>query len=255
MTALEQLQTYLRRLELRMRILAASRGAAAITVVALLLTVLLVAIGNRLRFAEDVVWPLRLLLFAAIAATISFALAIPLWRLNKRWVTRLAERRVPGFGERLLTVSERPDASNPFTELVAEDAMRVARDHQPEEFSPSRLLGGLLATAVVAAAILIWLVTAGPGYWGYGASLLWTGTGNASKRPLYQVLVQPGDKNVRRKSDQLVTAQLEGFSARNVTLHAKYGDAPKWETASMQPRSNENGYQFLFAGLSDPVQY
>ena len=255
MTALEQLQTYLRRLELRMRILAASRGAAAITVVALLLTVLLVAIGNRLRFAEGVVWPLRLLLFAAIAATISFALAIPLWRLNKRWVTRLAERRVPGFGERLLTVAERPDASNPFTELVAEDAMRVAREHQPEEFSPSRLLAGLLATAVVAAAILIWLVTAGPGYWGYGASLLWTGTGNASKRPLYQVLVQPGDKTVRRKSDQLVTAQLEGFSAREVTLHAKYGDAPKWETATMRPRSTGNGYQFLFAGLSDPVEY
>ncbi|HMJ62619.1 MAG TPA: hypothetical protein VK493_12695, partial [Bryobacteraceae bacterium] len=98
MTALEQLQTYLRRLELRLRILAASRGAAAIAGVALVLTVLLVAIGNRLRFAEGVVWPLRILLFAALAVTVSFALAIPLWRLNRRWVTRLAERRVPGFG-------------------------------------------------------------------------------------------------------------------------------------------------------------
>lgn len=255
MTALEQLQTYLRRLELRMRVLAASRGAAVVTAAALLLTVLLVAIGNRLRFAQGVVWPLRLLLFAALAATISFAVAIPLWRLNKRWVTRLAERRVPGFGERLLTIMERPDTSNPFTELVAEDAMRVAREHQPEEFSPSRILTALLGAAVAAAAILIWLVTAGPGYWGYGASLLWTGSGNASKRPLYEVLVQPGDKTIRRKSDQLVTAQLAGFSAREVTLHAKYGGAPKWETASMQARATGSGYQFLFAGLSDPVEY
>lgn len=255
MTALEQLQTYLRRLELRLRILAVSRGAVAIAGAALVLTVLLVAIGNRLRFAEGVVWPLRLLLFAALATTVSFALAIPLWRLNRRWVTRLAEKRVPGFGERLLTIVERPDTSNPFTELVAEDAMRVAREHQPEEFTPNRLLAGLAGAAVVAAAILVWLVAAGPGYWGYGASLLWTGNGNASKRPLYEVLVKPGDKTVRRKSDQLVTAQLEGFSASEVTLHARYGGAPKWETASMQARPAGNGYQFLFAGLSDPVEY
>jgi hypothetical protein len=255
MTALEQLQTYLRRLELRMRVLAASRGAAVVTAAALLLTILLVAIGNRLRFAQGVVWPLRVLLFAALAAVISFAVAIPLWRLNKKWVTRLAERRVPGFGERLLTIVERPDTSNPFTELVAEDAMRVAREHQPDEFSPRGLLAGLLGAAVAAAAILVWLVTAGPGYWGYGASLLWTGNGNASKRPLYEVLVKPGDKTVRRKSDQLVTAQLEGFSAREVTLHAKYGGASKWETASMQARPTGSGYQFLFAGLSDPVEY
>ena len=75
MTALEQLQTYLRRLELRLRILAVSRGAVAIAGAALVLTVLLVAIGNRLRFAEGVVWPLRILLFAALATTVSFALA------------------------------------------------------------------------------------------------------------------------------------------------------------------------------------
>jgi hypothetical protein len=255
MTALEQLQTYLRRLELRLRILAVSRGALAIAAMALVLTVLLVAIGNRLRFAEGVVWPLRILLFAALATTVSFALALPLWRLNRRWVTRLAEKRVPGFAERLLTIVERPDASNPFTELVAEDAMRVAREHQPEEFSPNGLLAGVAGSAVVTVAILVWLVAAGPGYWGYGASLLWTGNGNAAKRPLYEVLVKPGDKTVRRKSDQLVTAQLEGFSAREVTLHARYGGAPKWETTSMQARPAGSGYQFLFAGLSDPVEY
>jgi hypothetical protein len=255
MTALEQLQTYLRRLELRLRVLAVSRGALAIAGAALALTVLLVAIGNRLRFAEGVVWPLRILLFAALATTVSFALAIPLWRLNRRWVTRLAEKRVPGFGERLLTIVERPDTNNPFTELVAEDAMRVAREHQPEEFSPNRLLAALAGAAIAAAAILVWLVAAGPGYWGYGASLLWTGNGNAAKRPLYEVLVKPGDKTVRRKSDQLVTAELEGFSSREVTLHARYGGAPKWETASMQARPAGSGYQFLFAGLSDPVEY
>ncbi|HEY3937757.1 MAG TPA: hypothetical protein VGL97_10020, partial [Bryobacteraceae bacterium] len=255
MTALEQLNTYLRRMELRLRLLAASRGTAIIAASALLLTVLLVWIANRFRFASDIVLPLRLLLFLVLATAVSFALAIPMFKLNRRWVTRLAERRVPGFGERLLTVSERPDPANPFTELVAEDAMRVAQEHQPEEFTKSRSLFGLFGSGVAAGAVLLWLIVAGPGYWGYGASLLWTGSAHAGKRPLYEVLVQPGDKTVRRKSDQLITAQLAGFSAHQVILHAKYAGAAKWETTAMQARPDANGYQFLFAGLSDAVEY
>ena len=60
------------------RFLAASRGAAVTALAALLLTLLLVWIANQYRFVEDVVWPLRLFLFAALAGAIAFTLAIPL---------------------------------------------------------------------------------------------------------------------------------------------------------------------------------
>src|SRR5581483_11720806 len=234
---------------------AASRGAPCVAALALLLTVALVWISNRYEFAQRVVMPLRIVLFLALAAAISFARALPLLRLNRRRITRLAEEQVPGFQQRLLTVTERPDPTNPFTELVAEEALQFARENEPERLSPARRLIGLAGSGAVAAAVLIWLIVAGPGYWGYGASLLWTGSGKAAKKPLYDISVKPGNATIRRKSDQRITAQLQGFSAHNVKLFAKYGSALKWDETVMQPRQDESGYQFLFAGLSEPVEY
>ncbi len=255
MNSIGQLDDYLRRVEARLRLFAASRGAAVTAGAALLLTLLLVWIGNQYRFAENVVLPLRLLLFAAIAAAIAFALAIPLAKLNRKYVTKLAEQQAPDFGERLLTVTERPDQANPFIELIAEDAMRVANQHAPEQFAESNLLYGALGVAVLAVGFLVWLIAAGPGYWGYGASLFWTGSGNPGKRPLYDLAVQPGNKTIRRKSDQLISAQLLGFTAHQVVLHARYGEATKWDSASMQPGQEGSAYQFKFVGLADPVEY
>ncbi len=255
MTALEQLNEYLRRLELRLRLLAASRGVAVVASLALALTVLLVYVSNRYQFTPSVVLASRIFLFLELATAVLLGLLIPLAKINPRRVTRLAEERVPGFEERLLTVTERPDTGNPFTELIAEDALRVAQEHQPEQMAATRSLLGLFGTGAAAAAALVWLIAAGPGYWGYGASLLWTGHANAGKRPLYDVAVEPGNKTIRRKSDQLVTAQAFGFSPGRVTLYAKSRGALKWEQTSMQPKADGGGYQFLFAGLTDAMEY
>jgi len=255
MTALQELNAYLARLEMRFRLFIASRGAAAVAGFALTLTIFLVWIGNRYRFASGVVLPLRVLLFLALAAALSFLLALPLFKLNRRRITRIVELRVPGLQQRLLTIAERPDPANPFTEIVAEDALRVAREHRADSLTPTRLLFVFGGSAALAAAILIWVIAAGPGYWGYGASLLWTGSANAGRRPLYDIAVRPGNKTVRRKSDQMITARLFGFSARQVILHARYGGGAAWEQTPMQPERNGNGYQFLFAGLADPVEY
>lgn len=255
MTAIVQLDDYLRRVESRLRFMAASRGAAVTALAALTLTLLFVWIANQYRFVEDVVWPLRLVLFAALACAIAFTLAIPLAKLNRKFVTKLAEQKEPSFGERLLTVTERRDDANPFIELIAEDAMGVAQKHAPEQFAHSQVLFGALGIAVVALGVLVWLIAAGPGYLGYGSSLFWTGSGNATKKPLYELTVQPGNKTIRRKSDQMITAHLLGFNAHQVTLHAKYGDATKWDATAMQSGTDGNAYQFKFVGLSDPVEY
>lgn len=254
MTALEQLNAYLRRLESRFRALAVARGAAAVAALAFGLTILLVWIANRYQFADQVVLPLRILLFVAIAAAVAFALAIPFLRANRRRLTRLAETRVPEFEQRLLT-AERQDPENPFAEIVAEDTLRIAREHQPEEFAPSPLLYSFAGAAAAVIAVLIWTIAAGPGYWGYGAALLWTGKASASRRPLYEIAVQPGNRTVRRNADQAITARLLGFSAPAVVLHARYNGALKWETTQMRPQPEGNGYRFLFAGLSDGVEY
>jgi hypothetical protein len=61
-----------------------------------------------------------------------------------------------------------------------------------------------LGTGVGAFAILIWMIAAGPGFLGYGASLLWTGP-HRDKPALYDLRVTPGDAVVRRHADQMVS--------------------------------------------------
>ncbi len=255
MTALEQLNEYLRRVELRLRLFAISRGAGIVAATALFLTLALVWIANRFEFVQTLIWPFRIVLFASLGTAVSLALLVPLLKVNRRWATRIAELRIPGFEERLLTFSERNNPANPFTELLAEDALRVARAHSNEDITKARSLRAFAVSAIASAGALIWMIAAGPGYWGYGASLLWVGTAHAGTRPLYDIRVQPGNKTIRRKSDQVITAHLAGFSTDQVALHAKYHGAAKWEQAPMQQQRNGNGYQFLFAGLSDSVDY
>jgi membrane protein implicated in regulation of membrane protease activity len=163
MTELEQLNAYLRNLERRFRLFAFSRGTAIVAASALLLTVLFVWIANRYAFAQQVVLPLRILLFFAVAAGLSLLIALPIYKLTRVRVAKLIEQRTPAFEQRLLTLSERRDTADPWTEVLAEDALRIARAHTPEEFSSRRTLFGLLGTGIAAAAVLLWLILAGPG--------------------------------------------------------------------------------------------
>src|SRR3954447_26351022 len=113
MTALEQLNAYLRRLEGRIKLYALSRGAALVFTMALALTVFFVWISNRYAFAQGAVLLLRIVLFVLLAAGISPLLARPILRLTGRRVTNLIEQRAPEFQERLLTLTERTDTSTP----------------------------------------------------------------------------------------------------------------------------------------------
>jgi hypothetical protein len=107
--------------------------------------------------------------------------------------------------------------------------------------------------------VLAWLVAAGPGYLGYGASLLWTGPKAA---PLYDIRVTPGDVAVRRNSDQLVTAQVIGLKPEKVQLFARYKSSGQGLGAGRYaastrclPLPGPPTYQFLFAGLPEDVEY
>jgi hypothetical protein len=91
---------------------------------------------------------------------------------------------------------------------------------------------------------------------GHGASLLWAGSARPGMRgTFYEIVVTPGDRSVRKRSDQLVGAQLVGFNAKGATLYAKFEGTSKWEPAPMMPQPSGVGFEFLFAGLPATVEY
>ena len=67
--------------------------------------------------------------------------------------------------------------------------------------------------------------------------------------------VSPGDATVRRHTDQLITAQTPGLLSPQIVLYARYQSAAKWEQVAMQPRSGASGYQFVFTGVPENVEY
>src|ERR1700676_2333971 len=177
MNPLTGITEYLAGLEKKLRLLAWTRGAAIFGGAALLTTVLLVLVIHKFSFSDPSVFWARVLLFLVVAAAISAGLVVPLLRLNRNRAARRAEQQFPQFQERLLTFTERSKdkADDPFLPLLAADALKVANTADSEEVAPRSWLVSFASAGAAALAILLWLGLAGPGYLGYGTSLLWGG--------------------------------------------------------------------------------
>ena len=255
MRSRSRLDAYIQGLQGRLRLGAALRGAAILTSAALVATVVLVLITNHFAFSSVSLTSARIALFVALAFTMGFGLAVPLYGLDRRRAVGKAETTFPEFQQRLVTFAEREqDGGNPFLDLLAADTMSIAERTEPKLlFSDAKLLGAL-STGVVSLAVLGWMIMAGPGFLGHGASLLWLGSAH-SGAPLYDLRVTPGDITVRRHADQIVNAQLIGLQPNQVRLYARYQSASKWDEVVMQPQQGASGYQFLFAGLPEGVEY
>src|ERR1700693_2631269 len=170
----EQLHAYIAELEKRLRWSTLLRGVAILTGSALVATLVLVTIANALAFSQGIVSAARFGLILILAIAAAAGLALPLRRLTRRRAVGTAEAAFPQVEQRLTTFAER-EGRDPFIELRAADTLNVAQSAEPKLLVTDRRLQFSLGTALGALAILIWMIAAGPGFLGYGASLLWTG--------------------------------------------------------------------------------
>ena len=255
MSTRAQLESYLKQLEQRLRLGVLLRGTAIVTSAALTITVVLVLIANAFAFSAGSLITARVVLFLALVCAGGLGLALPLYRLNRRRAASSAEVVFPQFQQRLVTFAELgPGGRDPFMELLAADTLELARTARPAHVVPGRKLLSSLATGAISLGVLIWMIGAGPGYLGYGAARLWAGSRRGAA-PFYDIRVSPGDAAVRRGANQVVTAQLVGFDSPQAHLFARYQSASQWERTAMQPLSGASGFQFVFAGLPESVEY
>jgi hypothetical protein len=256
MSIRDQLNSYIKQLEKRLRIGALLRGAAILTSVALVATVLLVLITNAFAFSGWSITSARVVLLFALALAVSFGIALPLKALSRRRAARHAESIFPEFQQRLVTFAERDaQVREPFIELLAADTLNVARAAEPSRLVPDRTLATFLGVGAASLCVLVWMILAGPGYLGHGAALLWAATPRSGSAPFYDIQVTPGDVSVRRNADQIVTAQVIGLQTEAVRLYARYESTSKWDQVTMRPQAGASGFQFVFAGLPESVEY
>ncbi|MGB7720860.1 MAG: hypothetical protein WBL65_13225, partial [Bryobacteraceae bacterium] len=257
MNPLDRLSEYLGVIERRLRWLTLSRGAAVTAAAALALTVVAVLAANYFAFSNWSVLGARVFLFLGLAFALAAALIVPVIRLNRPRAARAAERKCPQFEERLLTFSERVEQNpgDPFLELLAADTLSVAKQAEPKEIARTAWIFSFSSAAAAAALVLLWLATSGPGFLGYGASLLWGGVPKGGVKPYYDIQVEPGNRTVRKRSDQAITARLVGFTAPKVRFFAKYASSSRWEQAEMGTQPGGSAYQFLIAGVPESLEY
>jgi Domain of unknown function (DUF4175) len=253
-----ELNSYIERLHHRLRLGAWLRGAVIFTGTALLVTVVLVLLLNRLAFPAHGITLSRVMILAALAAAAIFGVALPIQRLTAAQAVRHAELASAELGQRLMTYQERASQENhPFMELLAADTLAHVQGAEPSTLVRAHRLFALGGAGVACLIVLIWMIVAGPGYLGYGASLLWSGP-KKNAPPLYAISINPGSVTVRRNSDQLITAQITGMQPSKAHLFAHYQSASGWEQVLMQ-RAPSSGagmtYHFVFAGLPENVEY
>ena len=196
-------------------------------------------------------------LFLGLAFAIAAALIAPVIKLNRRRAASAAESKYPQFQERLLTFTERSEANagDPFLHLLAADTLTLAQNAQPHEVAKTAWIFSFSSAAVVSTLVLLWLGMSGPGFLGYGTGLLWGSVPKGVTKPFYAISVAPGNKTIRKRSDQMIDARLMGFSAPKVQFFAKYASASKWEAADMRTEQGGSAYQFLIAGVPESLDY
>jgi len=253
MSARQELNSYVTQIERRLRLGLLSRGTAVVVGAALGATIVLAFALGALAFPDGSITGARLVLFLALALAAVFGLGIPFSHLTRVHAARKAEEAFPGFEQRLETFVDN-EGDEPFLELLAADALDVARTVRPESVAPNSALIAWLGLGVVSLAVLLWLVVAQPGIVGYGAHVLWTGA-HGGAAPLTELQVSPGDATVRRNTDQLITARTPGLLTPQILLFARYQSSAKWEQVAMQPRSGASGYQFVLTGVPENVEY
>lgn len=256
MSNLTELNSFIEQVQQRLRLGAWLCGAAIFTCTALAVTVVLVVALNQFAFPPHGVTAARLTILAALAVAAVFGIALPVLRLTRQWAVRSTESANPDLQQRLTTFQERAGGTNdPFIELLAADTLERTKKILPSSLVPNNRLFALGGGGLACLAVLVWMIAAGPGYLGYGASLLWTGP---KPTPLYAITVKPGDVTVRRNSDQLIAAHVTGMRPDKAQLFAHYDRTNRWEPVVMQrqPDAGEGAtYQFVFVGLPENVEY
>ncbi len=254
MSPREQLNSYIRQIERRLKTDALLRGIAVLIGTALIVTFVLVLILNHYAFPKTGLVASRSVLFLILAAVIARGIIWPLRLLTRYRAVVKAESAFPQFQQRLVTFAERDQSAEPFIDLLAADTLNVAQTAEPTNLVSNGKYAAWTGAGAVALVVLVWMIMSGPGYLGYGASLLWAGERN-NDSPLYDLHVSPGNATVRRNTDQMVMAQLKGLQTEKVRLFARYESASKWEPVAMQAQAGGSKYQFLFAGLPEAVEY
>src|SRR5262249_41983730 len=145
--------------------------------------------------------------------------------------------------------------ANSILLLLVRDALGHSRSIQAQSlFNPREpYLSGTIALALITFFVLLQIF--GPAFFPYATLKLYSSWLIPQPEPLYRLDVSPGTIQVKKGSDQLVSAKLVGFDSQDVNLFSRYQGRESWERSRMEPAQGSNAYGFLFFDIHEAVRY
>jgi len=248
-----------RKIRRRWRTRIAIRGMA-IVLGAGLLAFLLSVFGLEVsRFSASSVVVFRVILWVAGAGLVARFLIWPLARrVSDEQAALYLEENEPSLEAAVLAALETQSGSDQASESLerklVESALERAADvdfgRRIEQKGLYRASGALAAMALGSLALLL----LGPSQLRNGAAALLLPTRDAGTVNPYSVSVSPGDVTIARGSDQLVTAELQGFQTDDVQIFFRGESSDAFDQLSMLMDGSE-GFELLLLSLDENTDY
>jgi len=251
MTFSTQFEDYLDSFTQRLKKLVVARGAAAMAVAALTVSLLAVTAAIHAGFPADFMITARIVLAACLGGLAYYFFVL----LRRRIDTEAAhdiEEKTPAFGGRVEAYVDTRDAANPMRELLAEESLDIAAQHAPVKQVAPREFHYAWSSAGVALAVLLLVAIAGPGNYSYGIRDLWVGWAFPGLLPPQSIEVSPGDDGIRLGGTVRVQASMQGFDPADAFVHASFGDS-EWQQVPMSQA--ESGFEFTFFSVRQSLEY
>ncbi|MDH3545463.1 MAG: hypothetical protein OEN22_00080 [Gammaproteobacteria bacterium] len=246
-----QFDDYIARFRRRLKSLVAIRGFALVAGAATLITIVAVAIANRTGFSSDLIIAARFVLFGSLAAVVYFYIIQPRRHIDEHG-SQAIEARTPAFGGRVETYLDMRDMDNPLRDLLAEDALYVARRYPPDEQVRAQEFRLAWIGASVAVLTLLVLAIAGPGNYAFGVRQLWVGWAFPGLLPPQSIEVSPGDGGIRLGGNLQIAATLRGFTSDKAVVNVSFDDG-EWQQVPMI--GDERDFEFMFFSVREPLEY
>ncbi len=158
----QQFERYLAAFRDRLLKLVVLRGVAAVSIAALIVSLLAVAAAVRAGFPDDFMITARLVLVMILGGIAWYFFALLKGRVAEHAAAEI-EQRTPVFDGRVEAYLDTRDAHNPMRELLAEESLQLAANHAPEQQVTPREFRVAWSAAGAAVAILLLIAIAGPG--------------------------------------------------------------------------------------------
>jgi hypothetical protein len=251
MTYSRQFEEYLDSFRQRLKKLVVARGVAAMSVAALLVSLLAVTAAIRAGFPDDFMIGARIALVLMLGV-LAWYFIVELRRRIDATPALDIEARTPAFDGRVEAYIDTHDETNPMRELLAEETLAIAADHAPDRQVAPREFQYAWSAAGVAAAVLLLVAIAGPGNYSYGVRDLWVGWAFPGLLPPQSIEVSPGDDGIRMGGNVRVRATMQGFDPADAWVHASFGDG-EWQQVPMTETGD--GFEFTFFSVRQPLEY